>query len=356
MPATTGPAPATTTPAATSCNPDDHDDCNPEQGCAPDECRPVLEGQRNPGTPLRMIWAELGLECQLECLHCYAGAGPRKGFGTMTPDNWDHAIREAAALGTRHVTFIGGEPTLSPALPRLVRLATSLGLTAEVYTNMVRVTPAQWDLFTLPGVSLAASWYTSDRAKHKAITGGHDTWRQTRANIAEAIRRGIPVRAGLVDGIVPGQQADNAERDLQELGITSTGRDHVRQFGRGTSPDPSQACGNCGHHRAAILPDGTVTPCPLTRWMNAGNITTTPLADILPTVKQMATTLPARMPTCEPDTCFPDWKPCQPDINCGPDRSAAQSRTIRQACNPDDCRPDAFCAPLCTPSACRPNI
>lgn len=318
MPATTEPAPATTTPAATSCTPD-HGDCTPEQGCAPDECRPVLDGRRDPGA-LRMIWVELGLECQLECLHCYAGAGPRKGFGTMTPDDWEHAIRDAAALGTRHVTFIGGEPTLSPALPRLVRLATSLGLTAEIYTNMVRVTPAQWELFTLDGVSLAASWYTSDRAQHATITGGHDTWRQTRANITEAVRRNIPIRAGVVDGIVPGQQADDAERELRALGVGSIGTDHLREFGRGTNPDPSQACGHCGQGRVAVLPDGTVTPCPLTRWLAAGNVRDTGLQEALKAMPGVTTVIPRPVRACKPD-----------------------------------CLPDSYCNPLCIPGACKPR-
>lgn len=272
--------------------------------------------------PIQMIWVELGLECQLECLHCYAGAGPRKGFGTMTPGGWERVITEAAGLGAEHVTFIGGEPTLSTALPRLVRLAVSLGLTAEVYTNLVHVTPALWELFTLPGVSLATSWYTSDRAQHAAITGGHDTWRQTRANIAEAVSRGIPVRGGIVDGIVPGQLAGDGERELQALGVGSTGTDRLREFGRGTVPDPSQGCGRCGQGRLAVLPDGAVTPCPMTRWLSAGNVRGASLREAV-----------AALPTA----------------------SAGLPRTVR-ACNPDDCRPDAFCGPLCTPSACRPNI
>jgi MoaA/NifB/PqqE/SkfB family radical SAM enzyme len=52
---------------------------------------------------LQMIWLELGLECQIECLHCYAGAGPRKGFGTMTTDDWESVVGQAAELGARHV-------------------------------------------------------------------------------------------------------------------------------------------------------------------------------------------------------------------------------------------------------------
>jgi MoaA/NifB/PqqE/SkfB family radical SAM enzyme len=271
--------------------------------------------------PLGMIWAELGLECQLECVHCYAGAGPRKGFGTMTGEDWENAIRDAAGLGARHVTFIGGEPTLSAALPGLTRLATGLGLTAEIYTNMVRVTPGLWELFALPGVSLAASWYTSDRARHAAITGGHDTWRQTRANIAEAVRRGIPIRAGIVDGIVPGQRAGDAERELRTLGVGSTGTDRLRDFGRGTVPDLSQACGRCGLGRLAVLSDGTVTPCPMTRWLAVGNVRDASLASITGSLASM---------------------------------SPQPARTGRE-CDPD-CRPGIGCGPLCTPYACKPNV
>lgn len=90
----------------------------------------------------------------------------------------------------------------------------------------------------------------------------------------------------------------------------------MREFGRGTSPDPSQACGNCGHRRAAILPDGTVAPCPLTRWMHGGNVLDAPLADTVGTVTEMAAAQPGNR----------------------------------------DCMPDHYCNPTCIPGACKPNI
>jgi len=302
-------------------------------------------------TPLRSIWAEITGMCQLSCSHCYAGSGPEGTHGTMTPQDWETALTQAAALGTRHVCFIGGEPTLSPALPRLVRHALSTGMHAEVYTNLVHVTPDLWDLFETPRVSLATSWYTNDRLEHKMITG-RDTFRQTLANIEEALRRGIKLRVGLIDGILLVQHAEEGAELLRARGVADIGTDHLREFGRGTNPDPSQACGNCGHHRAAVLPNGSVTPCPLTRWMVAGNITTTPLADILGTVTQMAATLPARQRGCTPDECNPDLKPCGPDGEvCRPGRS--EQPHANRACDPD-CRPGLGCGPLCTPNACKP--
>jgi MoaA/NifB/PqqE/SkfB family radical SAM enzyme len=307
---------------------------------------PVADG------PISSLWAEITGMCQLSCVHCYAGSGPGGTHGTMTAGQWETVLTDAAALGARMVCFIGGEPTLHPGLPRLVRHALGLGMQAEVFSNLVHVTPGLWQLFATPGVRLATSWYSSDRLEHKQITG-RDTWRQTLASIEEAVRRQIALRVGVIDGILPGQHSEEGKDLLRARGVTSIGGDHLREFGRGTGPDPSQACGNCGHHRAAVLPDGTVTPCPLTRWMHAGNVTSAPLADILGTVTEMAATFPARMRKCEPDTCFPDWKPCKPDKR-GPGR-AAQSRSTVQSCNPD-CVPDSYCNPLCVPGACKPRI
>jgi MoaA/NifB/PqqE/SkfB family radical SAM enzyme len=276
----------------------------------------------------------------------------RRLLSKWNTDAWEAVLTQAAALGTRIVCFIGDEPTLHPELPRPVRHALSLGMEAEVFSNLVRVTPELCKLFETPGVRLATSWYSDDRAEHGRITG-RDTHRQTLANIEVALRREIPLRVGLIDGILPGQHTHEGAELLQARGVTEIGGDHLREFGRGTNPDPTQACGNCGHHRAAILPDGTVTPCPLTRWMGAGNVTRTPLADILASVTAMAATLPVRMRACEPDRCFPDWKPCRPDVGCGPGRGAVQP--ANRACNPD-CLPDSYCNPLCTPGACKPRV
>jgi MoaA/NifB/PqqE/SkfB family radical SAM enzyme len=303
--------------------------------------------------PLRALWAEITGKCQLDGVHCYAGSGPDGTHGTMTASQWKTVLTDAAALGTRMVCFIGGEPTLHPHLPRLVRHALSLGMEAEVFSNLVHVTPELWELLQTPRVRLATSWYSSDRLEHQQITG-RDTHRQTLASIEEAVRRHIPLRAGLIDGILPGQHTQEGAELLRARGVTDIGADHLREFGRGTNPDPTQACGNCGHHRAAVLPDGTVTPCPLTRWMKAGNVTTTPLADILATVTQIAATLPARERKCVPEECPPDWK-CAPNVSCRPDTSTAQTPSTDRECNPD-CRTGLGCGPLCSPLACKPWI
>jgi MoaA/NifB/PqqE/SkfB family radical SAM enzyme len=303
--------------------------------------------------PLRMIWVELTSECQLSCVHCYAGSGPGLGHGTMTAGDWERVMGEAAGLGAGQVVVIGGEPTLFPGLARVVRAALALGLAVEVYSNLVRVTPVMWELFGLPGVSLAVSWYTAERAEHAVITGGRDTWRQTRANIAEAVRRGVPLRAGVVGGIVGGQRVEEAERELLALGVGSIGRDELRQFGRGTVADPSQACGHCGRGILAVLPDGSVTPCPLTRWLRAGNVGDAPLGEIAgEPLAAVARVLRGPAGACNPD-CQPA---CPPAGLCSP--ACRPNSECRPSCGPNcqpQCVPNTACRPACSPGACRPS-
>jgi hypothetical protein len=100
--------------------------------------------------------------------------------------------------------------------------------------------------------------------------------------------------------------------------VTSIGTDEVRDFGRGTAAAPSQTCGGCGKGRAAILPDGTVTPCPMSRWRAAGNVAASDLRTLLGEPLAAAA------------------------APLGPPGPA--------------CVPDSYCNPLCTPGACKPRL
>jgi len=217
-----------------------------------------------------LLQLEITGKCQLMCRHCYAGSGPAGTHGSMTDEDWLSVIDQAAALGIRIVQFIGGEPGLHPGLSRLVGHAVGAGLGVEVYTNLVRVTAGQWAVFALPGVSLATSWYSDDPSEHAVITG-RDTHARTWANITKCVGRGIPLRAGVITGIVPGQRHRQAVEALRALGVPVS-IDRVRQLGRGTLPDPAALCGACGDGVASVDPVGGVHPCPMSRWVYAGSV------------------------------------------------------------------------------------
>lgn len=294
----------------------------------------------------RFLWCELTSRCQLSCRHCYADSGPSGTHGSMRFTDWVRVLNQAAELGVQMVQFIGGEPTLYPDLARLVKHALRRGLAVEVFSNLVHVTDELWEVFCCPGVSLATSYYSDDPGQHAAITGRR-SYARTRANIIEAIRREIPLRAGVID-LGDGQRTDSAQRELGELGVSSVEYDLLRQIGRGVRDQRAsveQLCGNCGDGVAAISPDGIVWPCVFSRWLPVGNVLEHELGEILtgPDAERICGQLaqafaeraaracrPSCGPTCEPNRCAPD---------CAP------------SCSPARCHPT--CAPSCGPS-CNP--
>ena len=289
---------------------------------------------------IRFMWLEITGRCQLRCIHCYADSGPEGGHGTMTAADWERVIDQAAGAGVQVVQFIGGEPTLHPALARLIGHALAGGLGVEVFTNLVHVTPALWATFAQPGVSLATSWYSDDAAEHAAVTG-RPSHARTRDGIAEAVRRSIPLRVGIV-GVLDRQRTQQARAALTALGVTDIGYDDLRQVGRGmrsATLSPGQLCGHCADGNLAVAPDGTVWPCVFARWLPVGNLHDESLRDVLTgprlaavTAQLRAAFIPIEMP-CVPRMCDPQ---------CGPSCSPA----CRPQCNPQGpCRPRGGCVP-----------
>ena len=283
------------------------------------------------------LWLEITGRCQLSCTHCYAESGPTGLHSALSRREWQTVITDASKAGIRMVQFIGGEPTTHPDFADLVAHAIANGLAVEVYTNLVRVNLSWWELFSCPQVSLATSYYSDQSSQHDIITRRKGSHARTRSNIMEAVRRGIPLRVGLVD-LDDAQRVDQARAELRSMGVQNIGTDRLRQVGRGstsTEKDTTQLCGNCARGVAAVSGDGDVWPCVFARWMPVGNVRDTPLADILNGPVMAATS--SRLAECFGRGC-----PCVPkmcDPQCGP------------SCSPA-CRPANNCIPVgtCVPS------
>ncbi|MER6947079.1 radical SAM protein [Nonomuraea sp. NPDC000554] len=293
-----------------------------------------------PQPALDLLCLEITGRCQLACAHCYADSGPTGTDGSMTVADWTDVIDQAADLGVRLVQFIGGEPLLYRALPTLIGHALASGLQAEVYSNLVHVSDAMWQVLAQPGVRLATSFYSDDPIQHTRITG-RDTLPRTQANIGKAVRRGIPLRVGLVD-LGDGQRVEQARSLLTDLGVTNLGVDRMRLLGRPAlrAGEASELCGRCGDGVAAILPDGTVTPCPLGRWLSAGDVRHVPLRSLLGQVRQIT----AR----DIRPVLDAHRPCEPSCNPGCDPGMH---------DPDSCSPKGRCDPNQPPApACKPSV
>lgn len=284
--------------------------------------------------PLAFLWLEITGRCQLRCEHCYAESGPEGTHGTMTAEDWRRVLDEAAVLGVRDVQLIGGEPTLHPELPRLVRHALALGLGVEVYSNLARTIPEElWGVFAFPGVRLATSYYATDAPVHDAITTRRGSHRRTRANIDEARRRGIPLRAGVV-AVDENQDVSATVAHLEALGIVDIGVDQLRQVGRGmrdARPEVEQLCGRCADGSLAVSPTGEVWPCVFARWLALGNVREIGLAAINDAAQEVRAGLrrsfSIRADDCAPKDCRPKMPPCTPYFDCKPKQE------------PNGCRP-----------------
>ncbi|MEU8633224.1 radical SAM protein [Amycolatopsis sp. NPDC048633] len=230
-----------------------------------------------------LVWLEITGKCQLVCVHCYAESAPAGRHGPMTCEDWIRVIDEATACGARKVQFIGGEPTLRPDLPELVAYAAASGLRVEVTSNLVRLSERMWAAVALPGVELGTSYYSDDPAEHDEIVGRRGSHARTTATIRIALARDIPVNVGVID-VRPGQRVAGAQEALHELGVTRVVVDRLRHFGRGAagrSPEVAELCGRCAKDVVAVLPDGSVVPCPMSRWLSFGNVREVPLATVI---------------------------------------------------------------------------
>lgn len=267
---------------------------------------------------LDFVWLEITGRCQLRCEHCYADSGPDRTHGMMTTQDWIRVIDESRQLGASMVQFIGGEPTLHPDFLVLAHHALDSGVRVEVYTNLVHVGPAVWELFDRLGVEVATSYYSRLACQHDAVTHRRRSHELTLANIREAIRRGIRLRVSVIE-MGMDQDAEHAVAELQGLGVAGVGVDEVRRVGRagrGSRPTVDQLCGQCSEGKLAVVPSGATYPCVFSRWLPVGNARDTSLHDInrqaVATRQELAATFSARHRPCLP------CRPAGGDGGCEP--------------------------------------
>ena len=88
--------------------------------------------------PINVSW-HIWPDCNLKCTYCYATF--RDIPGTLSEVEARRVLDVLSEAGTEKVTFVGGEPTLCPHLPELIRYAKELGLVTMLGTNGSRLGP-----------------------------------------------------------------------------------------------------------------------------------------------------------------------------------------------------------------------
>ncbi|MDT0488909.1 radical SAM protein [Streptomyces sp. NPDC012600] len=271
---------------------------------------------RGPLAGIQSLELEITGKCQLTCTHCLSESSPQATHGEMTPADWLSVIIDAAALGVRTIQLIGGEPTTHPNWRQFTEVALSFDQNVEVFSNLFHVAEEWWSVFERSGVTLGTSYYSDDPDEHDRITGRTGSYVRTRTHIREAVNRGIIIRAGIVE-VLPGQRVQEARAELLSMGVESDRirMDRARAVGRallpGQGPTLDEMCGQCTRGRAAILPNGDLAGCVLSRDFPAGNVRETRLADLFG--GKGWEDLAARIPAPVRNACTPnDSSDCNP--------------------------------------------
>ncbi|HEY0603531.1 MAG TPA: radical SAM protein [Herpetosiphonaceae bacterium] len=337
---------------------------------------------------LSFLWLEITTKCNLECVHCYADAGPHQHlFGRMKTQDWLTVLKDGADHGCKQVQFIGGEPTMHPDLSQMISVSSSLNYTLiEVFTNATMLNEQLIRTFKEHNVRIATSFYSDDPNIHDSITTRRGSFARTVKGIKRVLEAEIPIRVGIIEMQENVGHALRAKHFLEEIGVSDIKIDFQRGVGRGTRAEDSvdqmaQLCGECWKGKLCVTALGRVYPCVFARFVDLGSVRNgidhivvdDMLLEFRTTLKnyradhnamadaQLATTTDDfSLIGCNPNTCSPcnpqtftlPMEPCSPLRPCSP---LSDPCSPDRRCSPlsDPCSPDRPCSPqsdICLPS------
>ena len=91
---------------------------------------------------LKVIQANLGLQCNLECQHCHVGASPRRQE-QMSWSTMEQVLALVTHSSCQFVDLTGGAPELNPNFRRFVSALRAQNCTVQVRTNLTVLLTAE---------------------------------------------------------------------------------------------------------------------------------------------------------------------------------------------------------------------
>ncbi|MBN1249349.1 MAG: radical SAM protein [Anaerolineae bacterium] len=291
-------------------------------GCPTCAMAPELEFRPVFSTPVTAPYkADIALTyaCNNACPHCY-NEPDRFAMAPLSHDDWFRVLDKLHAIGIPHLILTGGEPTLLPLLPTLVRRANRLGHIVGMNTNGRRLSnPDLVNSLVAAGLNhiqvTLASCYP---AVHDAMVGTEGAFRETVDGIQNALAAGLHT---ITNTTLTKQNQDHALDIIQfvhDLGLTTFAMNGMIYAGGGTHTpdaipaeemkallaavrDKAEALGmrflwytvtdycqlspvalgldpkrcNAAEYSICIEPNGDVLPCQ-SYYVSAGNILTDP--------------------------------------------------------------------------------
>jgi radical SAM protein with 4Fe4S-binding SPASM domain len=201
------------------------------------ELETTLPFTARPSAPYRMDLA-LTYRCNNDCGHCY-NARPRSYPELETPD-WIRIIDRCWELGIPHIVFTGGEPTLRPDLPELIRHAEKNGQITGINTNGRRLSDSAYvaRLVEAGLDHVQVTLESHDPAVHDAMVGSNGAWKQTVAGIRNALDTRLFVMTNTTLLRTNSSRLAESLDFLAELGVPTLGLNALIHSGNGlTTPD-----------------------------------------------------------------------------------------------------------------------
>ena len=122
-------------------------------------------------------------------------------MASLPLDDWFRVLDKLAAIGIPHIILTGGEPTLHPDLPAIIRHADGLGLIVGMNTNgrLLSHAPTMAALAEagLNHVQITLETFRAD--VHDAMVGAPGAFAQTVRGIENALASGVPPSPQHVD-------------------------------------------------------------------------------------------------------------------------------------------------------------
>jgi radical SAM/Cys-rich protein len=119
-----------------------------------------LAGGDISATGLDVLQVNVGLKCNLSCIHCHLEAGPTR-MEVMDADILDKTAAVALAVRPALVDVTGGSPEFNPGLPTFLRRLREAGLAVQVRSNLAILMEAGFehffDLYAGLAINLVAS-------------------------------------------------------------------------------------------------------------------------------------------------------------------------------------------------------
>ncbi|MFX1256195.1 MAG: radical SAM protein [Promethearchaeota archaeon] len=121
--------------------------------------------------PLEQVWAELTLQCNLKCVHCYANA-QNELLKPLPLSFWESAFQQINEKGCSLLQLTGGEPFLHPQFWEIAEVARKIlpDSQIEIFSNGTLITPEIASKIAKLGFQVAISVHGYTEDVHESIT------------------------------------------------------------------------------------------------------------------------------------------------------------------------------------------